>query len=111
MSQSILSQRWPWISAASLVVVAYLFVPIAFLALRRPQAVLPRPFRVRAPRLVGGCAIVLSLALLCLYLPGSPASLVWPHEWAMVLGWSLLGVILWWRRPGREARAPAGRRS
>ncbi len=93
------------------IVVAYLFVPIAFLALRRQQPELPRPFRVRAPRLVGGCAIVLSLALLCLYLPGSPSSLVWPHEWAMVLGWSLLGVTLWWRRPGREARAPAGRRS
>ena len=39
MSQSILSQRWPWISAASLVVVAYLFVTFVELRLGDPRPV------------------------------------------------------------------------
>ena len=40
-----------------------------------------------------------------IYLPGSPSALLWPYEWAMVLGWIILGVILWfWAR--REQRLP-----
>jgi amino acid transporter len=86
------------------VVVAYLFVPIAFLVLRRRRPDLARPFAVRAPRLVGGTAIVLALGLLSLYLPTSPASLVWPHEWAMVLGWSALGLGVWHLRRAGSSR-------
>ena len=73
------------------VVVAYVFVPIAFLVLRRRNPGMPRPFRVRWPRTVGVTAIVLALGLLSLYLPFSPSSLVWPYEWAMVIGWAAIG--------------------
>jgi amino acid transporter len=90
------------------IVVAYLFVPLAFLALRRQQPDLPRPFRVRAPRLVGSSAVVLTLSLFGLYLPGSPSSLIWPYEWAMVLGWALLGGALWLIRPARRRAASTG---
>ena len=79
------------------VVVAYLFVPIAFLVLRRRQPHLPRPFEVRFPRAVGGTAIVLGAALLCLFLPGSPSALAWP-EWIIVLLWAGCGAVVWWRR-------------
>ena len=87
------------------VVVAYLFVPIAFLALRRKRPEMARPFRVKCPRLVGAAAIVLGVALLCLYLPFSPSSLAWPHEWGMVLGWAALGAAAWWFRPGAHVGA------
>ncbi len=87
------------------VVVAYLFVPIAFLALRRKRPEMARPFRVRSPRLVGGAAILLGFALLCLYLPFSPSSLAWPYEWAMVLGWAAVGAAVWWFRPSAKAHA------
>lgn len=83
------------------VVVAYVFVPIAFLVLRQRQPDLPRPFKIRAPRLVGGTAFVLGIALLCLYLPGSPSALAWPYEWAIVAGWGLVGVYIWVRRVRR----------
>jgi amino acid transporter len=76
-------------------VVAYLFVPIAFLALRRREPDMPRPFKVRHPRLVGGGAVLLALALLTAYLPGSPSALLWPYEWAMILVWAVLGLVLW----------------
>lgn len=89
------------------VVVAYLFVPIAFLALRRKRPEMARPFRVKCPRTVGAAAIVLGVALFCLYLPFSPSSLAWPHEWGMVLGWAALGATVWWLRPGGKAPTAA----
>lgn len=80
------------------VVVAYIFVPIAFLVLRQQRPQLPRPFKIRYPRFVGGTAIVLGVALLCLFLPGSPSALTWPQEWIIVLLWAACGVAIWWRR-------------
>ena len=80
------------------VVVAYVFVPVAFLVLRKRQPELARPFRIRAPRLVGWTAIVLGLALLCLYLPGSPSALAWPYEWVIVAAWAAAGIWVWFRR-------------
>ncbi len=76
------------------VVVAYLFVPLAFLALRRKEPDLPRPFMVSHPRLVGVGAFVLAIALLTAYLPGSPSALIWPYEWAIVLAWGVVGAVL-----------------
>ena len=89
------------------VVVAYLFVPIAFLALRQKRPEMARPFRVKCPRTVGAAAIVLGVALFCLYLPFSPSSLAWPHEWGMVLGWAAVGALVWWLRPGGKAATAA----
>ncbi|MCY4059821.1 MAG: amino acid permease, partial [Gammaproteobacteria bacterium] len=80
------------------VVVAYVFVPIAFLVLRKRQPELPRPFKIRAPQLVGWTAILLGIALLCLYLPGSPSALAWPYEWVIVAGWAAVGLWIWFRR-------------
>jgi len=84
-------------------VLAYLFVPIAFLVLRRREPELPRPFRVRRPLWVGGSAVLLALTLLSLYLPGSPSALAWPYEWGMILLWAGLGALLLWRYRSRTA--------
>jgi APA family basic amino acid/polyamine antiporter len=77
------------------VVIAYGIVAWSFLVLRRREPDMPRPFRVPRGRLVGGLALLLSCALLLVYLPGSPAALVWPYEWLILLGWSLLGLLMW----------------
>ena len=87
-------------------IVAYFFVPVAFLVLRRREPEMARPFRVSHPRLVGGGAVLLALALFCAYLPGSPSALLWPYEWAMIVVWALLGVGLWLRY--RLRTAPSG---
>lgn len=76
------------------VVVAYAFVALSFLVLRRREPALPRPYRVRHWRFVGGAAFVLSVALSMLYLPFSPAALLWPYEWAIVIAWCALGAVL-----------------
>ncbi|REJ76771.1 MAG: APC family permease [Acidobacteria bacterium] len=78
------------------IVVAYAMVAISFLVLRWREPALERPFRAPTGSFVGWLALALSLGIMLLYLPGiSPAALAWPAEWALVLGWTLLGVVLY----------------
>ena len=81
------------------IVVAYLFVAVAFVALRRNEPDMPRPFKVPAGNLIGVVAVVLSFALMNLYLPWSPSALVWPYEWLMVFLWVGIGFVVFvWSR-------------
>ena len=73
------------------IVTAYAMVALSFLVLRHREPDMERPYRVRNGRLVGYLALTLSIALATLYLPWSPAALVWPEEWAIVIAWCLLG--------------------
>lgn len=76
------------------IVVAYAFVAWSFLKLRENEPDLERPYRVPNGRAVGRIALVLSIGIAFLYLPFSPAALLWPHEWMIVLGWVILGAIM-----------------
>jgi amino acid transporter len=76
------------------IVIAYAFVAWSFLVLRRREPEMPRPYTVRNWRLIGSAALVLSLGIAMLYLPGSPAALVWPYEWLIVIAWVLLGALM-----------------
>ena len=78
------------------IVTAYAMVALSFLVLRAKEPDMDRPYRVRHGKLVGYLAFVLSLALASLYLPWSPAALVWPHEWLIVISWCLLGLLFHW---------------
>ncbi|WP_017975073.1 APC family permease [Actinopolyspora halophila] len=75
------------------IVVAYLMVATSFLVLRYREPDMPRPFRVRCGRTVGGLALALSLGLAALFLPGMPSGLDWPPEWIILGGWALLGAV------------------
>lgn len=75
------------------IVLAYGLVAVSFLVLRAREPDMARPYRVPAGRLVGWGAVVLSLGLASLYMPGSPAALVWPQEWGMLAAWTGLGVL------------------
>ncbi len=80
------------------VMLAFLFVAISFVALRRNEPDMPRPFRVSHPRLVGWGAVVMSTLLLLAFLPGSPSALLWPYEWGVILAWAAIGVIFYLRK-------------
>ena len=80
------------------VIIAYGMVAVSFLVLRRREPDLERPFRAPWGIFTGSAALLLSILLLLVYLPGSPAALVWPWEWGICLGWALLGAWLYWRR-------------
>ncbi len=77
------------------IVIAYLMVAISFLVLRRREPELPRPYRAPFGTAIGYIAVVLSIGLIFLYLPGSPAALVWPQEWLIILVWIVLGAALY----------------
>ena len=76
------------------IVVAYGMVAWSFLALRKKEPELERPYKVSFGKAVGIAALVLSIGLGFLYLPGSPSALLWPQEWAIIIGWAVLGGIL-----------------
>ena len=76
------------------IIVAYAFVALSFLVLRYREPEMPRPYAVRYWKVTGFSALFLSIAISLLFLPGSPAALVWPWEWAIVGGWTLLGAFL-----------------
>lgn len=77
------------------IVIAYGMVAFAFIRLRQKEPDMVRPFKVRHWRFVGYSAFILSCCLGMLYLPGSPSGLLWPYEWGMVLGGSLVGLAFY----------------
>jgi amino acid transporter len=74
-------------------VVAYTMVALSFIFLRKNEPELVRPYKVKGGMAVGVCAVGVGIFFLYLYLPAGPSPLV-PIEWALVLGWVALGVIL-----------------
>jgi amino acid transporter len=76
------------------IVIAYAFVAWSFLVLRSREPEMPRPYVVRYGRFIGTAALVLSLGIAVLYFPGSPAALVWPYEWLIVIAWVVLGAVM-----------------
>ena len=85
------------------IVIAYLFVVVSFLRLRRVEPDMVRPFKVPFGQVLGTIALVLTFGLLLLYLPGSPAALLWPEEWAMLLAAGAVGVIFYFQGPARKS--------
>ena len=76
------------------IVVAYAFVALSFLALRKNEPELERPYQAPGGRVTGYLALLLSIGIGALYFPGSPSALVWPQEWGIILFWILLGAVL-----------------
>lgn len=76
------------------IVVAYAFVALSFLALRKNEPELERPYQAPGGSFTGYLALLLSIGIGALYFPGSPSALVWPHEWGIILFWILLGALL-----------------
>ena len=78
-------------------VIAYLLVAMSYVRLRRLEPNLPRPYRLRHGLVIGWLGIACCLALGLLYLPGSPSALA-PVEWAVVIGWTGCGGMLYLAR-------------
>jgi amino acid transporter len=78
------------------VVIAFFFVALSFIVLRRKEPDMERPFKVKYGNFVGYASVILSLALLSIYMPWSPSALIWPYEWLMILIWAVLGVVVFY---------------
>lgn len=91
------SQMLTWIvNAGGLgIVTAWLMVAVSFLVLRYREPEMERPYKVPAGRFVGLAGLGLAAFFVYLYLPGGKSALAWPYEWAIVLLWCVLGVVLY----------------
>lgn len=75
---------------------AFLGVSFSFLKLRKKFPNQHRPFLAPGGKITGYISIVGSiLILLAISLPGSPAALVWPLEWLILIALSVLGIVIW----------------
>ncbi len=77
------------------IVVAWFLVVVSFLVLRYREPEMDRPYKVPGGSVVGIVAFVLTAIFISLYLPGGQSALLWPYEWLIVLGWCVLGVVLY----------------
>lgn len=76
------------------VVIAYVLVSASFLVLRFKEPNMPRPYKVRAGKLVGVIALVLSGLMGMLYFPGMPSGLI-KEELIIVGAWTVLGIAFY----------------
>lgn len=81
------------------IVIAYFIVSLSFVVLRKTQPDLYRPFKAGKSNIVGILASILSIGFIVLYMPGMPASLVWPYEWILFGAWWIVGFIFFARIP------------
>lgn len=77
------------------IVTAWFLVAVSFLVLRWREPDMHRPYEVPAGRVVGILGLVLAGFFVYLYLPGGASALAWPHEWLIVILWTVLGVVLY----------------
>ncbi len=96
------------VDAGSLsLIIAFIFVSISFVLLRRNEPDMERPFRTPGGVGTGVVAVILAAALGFQFFPTQAAALVWPYEWIIFGGWGLAGVYLITRiphvGPGKES--------
>lgn len=77
-------------------VAGWLSVSLAAARLRSSHPEMHRPYRMPGGKLMAYLGVVVCLFLLYVMLvPGNPGSLVWPTEYAVLIGWVILGAILY----------------
>lgn len=85
-----------------MIVITYMLVAVSFIILRRREPLMDRPLRIggtgRGGEIIGWTALVLTIGLLSLYLPGMPAQLGW-QPWVIFLAWWLAGAVFYYRLP------------
>ena len=73
---------------------AYCIVSLSFIVLRRKEADMRRPYKVKHYKFVGIIAVIMSGTMSAMYIiPETNCTLVW-QEWIIVGGWILLGIIM-----------------
>lgn len=84
-----------WLSNAGgfTIVISYFMVSLSFLVLRYKEPNMPRPYKIKGGNFVGFIAVIMSLGIAILYMPGMPSALSWPYEWGIIFGWALLGIV------------------
>ena len=85
-----------WVANASSLAccVAYCFVAVSFLVLRKKNPTMERPYRIKRHVFVGVMAIFLSALLILLYIIPNSGSTLEIQEWGMIALWITIGIVL-----------------
>jgi amino acid transporter len=93
---------WLVDGGAPSIIIAYGLVAVTFLVLRKREPDMDRPLRVggrgKGGIAIGVAAIVLTVGLFSLYMPGMPASLGW-QPWLIFAIWWALGALFFFKVP------------
>ncbi len=92
-------------AAAFGTVVAYFMVSFSYIALRKKEANLERPYKAPGGYIPGVLAVLVSGFFLYLYLPVGPGALT-KEEWILCAVWLVLGVIFYIIAQARYGRVP-----
>ncbi|WP_246206632.1 APC family permease [Virgibacillus ihumii] len=76
-------------------VVAWMMVAVSFVILRKKAPEMKRPFKLPGGTSIGWIAIIMTIGIAILYMPGMPSALAWPYEWLIIGLWAVLGLILY----------------
>ncbi|GHH99009.1 APC family permease [Neobacillus kokaensis] len=76
-------------------VVSWFMVAVSFIILRKKAPTMKRPFKLPGGTSLGWIAMLMTLGITTLYMPGMPSALVWPYEWVIVFVWAALGGVLY----------------
>ena len=86
----------------------YFVVAWSFVVLRKREPDLERPYKAPLGRALGWFGMLASLGLGALYLPGMPAALIWPQEWALVVAGLVLGAGVYLSSPRSKKTSSEG---
>ncbi len=80
-------------SGSFLIVFSWFFVCFAFVKMRKYEPDLERPYKAPGGVMTGYLGVLSCAIMVIIFMPGMPSALVWPFEWALVIGWCILGVV------------------
>jgi amino acid transporter len=84
---------WLVDAGSAATVIAYLLVAVSYLVLRKYEPDMERPYKVRFGVFVGVMAVLMSLIMLMLYIPGMPSGLT--SQECIIVGFAVfLGAVL-----------------
>jgi len=77
------------------ITISWTLVSLSFLILRYREPNMKRPFKVSFGKWVGFIAVMLSLGMAFLYMPGNTSALSWPEEWVIIALWFSFGAAMY----------------
>ena len=86
---------------------AWLLAVASLYRIRARQPDAEAPYRVRWLMLPVIGALAATAIILATLLPGTGMSLLWPHEYLILLGWLVLGVVIYGLAPPAMSRDQA----
>jgi len=76
-----------------LIIISWFFVCYSFVKMRKFEPELERPYKAPGGVATGYLGVLACAIMVIIFLPGMPSALVWPFEWALVFGWTILGIV------------------